>query len=173
MFIHKEITLKKLYLLCRDSAILTAQVMVLVSSAAAFSWVLTTLQAPQILSMFLAENFTSIWSFLLFLNLILLIIGMFIDATTATLVIAPLIFAPAVALGIDPLHIGIVMVTNLAIGMFTPPFGLNIFVASSVTGASIVEIIPGVLKFLVVALVALLILTFFPIFSTFLPELLY
>src|SRR5690606_11760176 len=99
MFIYREITWKKLYKLCLDSAIISAQVMVLVASASVFAWVLTTGQVPQLMTTFIVENFTSSWSFLIFLNIVLLIIGMFMDATTAIIVVAPLVFSAAASLG--------------------------------------------------------------------------
>ncbi|RFU70502.1 TRAP transporter large permease [Peribacillus saganii] len=173
MFVYKEIDGKKLYKLCFDSAKTSAQVLILVAAASAFGWALTVAQAPQMLAGFVAETFTSQWTFLIFLNLMLLVIGMFVDSTIALVVIAPLILASALGLGIDPIHLGIVMVLNLAIGTFTPPFGLNIFVANSITRLKMNEMLPGIMQFLWVSLIGLLIVTFIPFISTILPELIY
>ncbi len=171
-FVYKEITWKKLYDLCLSSAMTTAQIMIIIAGASAIAWILTVGQVPQEMAMFLTENFHSSWTFLLFLNLFLLVIGMFLDASIALIVIAPLILSSAVALGIDPIHLGIVMVLNLAIGTFTPPFGLNIFVSHSITKLSVMEILPGLLKFIWISLAALIFVTYIPWISLFLPRLL-
>jgi C4-dicarboxylate transporter, DctM subunit len=173
MFVYKEITWKKLYLLCLDSAKTSAQVLILVAAASALGWAMTVGQAPQMLAGFVTETFTSAWSFLIFLNVMLLIIGMFVDSTIALVVIAPLILTSALALNIDPIHLGIVMVLNLAIGTFTPPFGLNIFVANSITNLKMNEMVPGIMQFIWVSLIGLLLITFIPIISTFIPNIIY
>ncbi|MEK3990250.1 TRAP transporter large permease [Robertmurraya sp. FSL R5-0851] len=173
LFVYKEITWKKLFQLSLDSAKTSAQVMILVAAASALGWVLTIGQAPHMLAGFVAETFTSPWTFLIFLNLSLLLIGMFVDSTIALIVIAPLILSSATTLGIDPIHLGIVMVLNLAIGTFTPPFGLNIFVANSITRLKMNEMLPGLMQFFWVTFVALLIITFIPIISMLLPTIVY
>jgi C4-dicarboxylate transporter DctM subunit len=173
MVVYKEITMKKLYNLCLSTAGTTAQIMILIGAASAFGWVLTIAKVPLEMSNYLAEQFVTGWTFLLFLNLILLIIGMFLDSTIALVIIAPLILPAARAFEIDPVHLGIIMVLNLAIGTFTPPFGLNIFVANSITKMSLIEMVPGLVRFIVVALVILIIITFVPGISMLLPDLIY
>lgn len=173
MFVYKEITWRKLYLLCFESAKTSAQVLILVAAASAFGWLMTVAQAPQLLASFVTENFTSGWTFLIFLNIMLLILGMFVDSTIALIVIAPLILSSAVSLGIDPVHLGIIMVLNLALGTFTPPFGLNIFVANSITKMKMNEMLPGIFQFLWVSIVGLLIITYIPKISTILPQIVY
>lgn len=172
MFVYKEIDLKKLYKLCVTSAITSAQIMILVAGASAFSWILTVGQVPQQMASFLTDNFHSSWTFLLFLNVLLLLIGMFLDSTIALIVIAPLILSSAVGLGIDPIHLGIIIVLNLAIGTFTPPFGLNIFVSHSITQLNLMEILPGLWKFIWISLVALLFITYIPWLTMWLPDML-
>jgi C4-dicarboxylate transporter DctM subunit len=173
MFVYKEIDLKKLYQIGLSSAIITAQVMILVAAASVFGWLLTVGQVPQMLATFITENFSTVWLFLLFLNLILLVAGMFMDGSSAIVILAPLLFPAAMALGIDPIHLGIIMITNLAIGMFTPPFGLNIFVANSITKMNMVQTLPGIMRFFLVTIVLLIIITYVPTITTFLPDLIY
>ena len=173
MFVYKEIDLKKLYQLCLSSAITSAQVMILIAAASTFGWLLTVGQVPQSLAHFLTENFTTPGSFLLFLNILLLIVGMFMDGSSAIVILAPLLYPSAVAMGVDPIHLGIVIITNLAIGMYTPPFGLNIFVANSITKMKMIESLPGLTQFLIVTLIALLVITYVPAISTFLPNMVY
>ncbi|XID91880.1 TRAP transporter large permease [Paenibacillaceae bacterium WGS1546] len=173
IFIYKEIDMKKLYQLSLSAAKTSAQVMILIAGASALGWILTVGQGPQMLAAFLNENFTAAWTFLLFLNVILLILGMFLEASIALIVIGPLILTSAVGLGIDPIHLGVIMVFNLAIGTFTPPFGLNIFVAKSVTGLSVVEMVPGLTRFLIVSIAVLLVVTYIPAISTYVPNMIY
>ncbi|MCM3715369.1 TRAP transporter large permease [Halalkalibacter oceani] len=173
MAVYREITLKKLFLICKSSAIMSAQIMILIGAASAFGWLLTVGQGPQLLAEFLNSNFNSSLMFLLFLNIVLLILGMFLDASIALIVIAPLVLPTAISLGIDPIHLGIVMVLNLAIGTFTPPFGLNIFVGKSVMGLEVHEMIPGIMRFLIVALAGLLLITYLPTLSLFLPNMIF
>jgi C4-dicarboxylate transporter DctM subunit len=104
---------------------------------------------------------------LFIVNIVFLIAGMFIDAGAAIMILAPLIYLPMVQLGVDPVHLGVVMVTNLSIGMFTPPFGLNLFVARSVTGLSLGRIYQSVLPFIIISIVSLAIITYIPWISMF------
>jgi C4-dicarboxylate transporter DctM subunit len=108
------------------------------------------------------------WGFLMAVNVILLIVGCFLDPTSAIIVLTPLFMPLVRVLGIDPIHFGIVMTVNIAIGMFTPPFGLNIFVAQSVLGVPLDTIYRGVLPFAVVQIAALLIITYWPGLSLYL-----
>jgi C4-dicarboxylate transporter DctM subunit len=110
------------------------------------------------------------WAFLMAVNVILLIVGCFLDPTSAIIVLTPLFMPLVNALGIDPIHFGIVMTVNIAIGMFTPPFGLNIFVAQSVLGIPLDTIYRGVLPFAVVQIAALLIITYWPGLSLYLAS---
>lgn len=173
MFVYKEINLKRLYQISISSAVSSAQVLLLVAAASAFGWLLTVLQVPQMMTNFMLGNVTAAWTFLIFLNIILLIAGMFMDGTTAVIIIAPLIYSTAMAFHIDPVHLGIIMVTNLTIGMFTPPFGLNLFVATGITQMTLPQMIPGLMMFILISIVALIIITYVPEISMFLPDLIY
>ena len=120
---------------------------------------------PQILAELLTTTITSKYTMLFIVNIMFLIAGMFVDGGAAIMILAPLIFLPMVKLGVDPVHLGVVLVTNLSIGMFTPPFGLNLFVARSVTGLSLGEIYRSVLPFIVISIIALIIITYIPAVS--------
>lgn len=109
----------------------------------------------------------------MFLNILLLIVGCFFEPSAAILILAPLLLPAAKNLGIDPLHLGIVFTVNLAIGMFTPPFGLNIFVSQSILKKSMGEISSAVVPFIVLYVIALLFITYIPWLSLFLPRILY
>ncbi|ALX47735.1 TRAP transporter large permease [Lentibacillus amyloliquefaciens] len=171
-FIYRELDLKKIYQICVDSGITSAQILVLVASAQVLGWVLTNERVPQMIAQFIAENITTGILFLLILNAILLLLGMFMDGVAAIIVTAPLIYPAAMNLGIDPVHLGVIMIANLAIGMYTPPFGINIFVGQSVTDTSTKEMIPGILRFLACNIAALLLITYIPEISLFLVDIL-
>lgn len=171
-FVYREMTIKKFYQICVESAITTAQVLVLVAAAQILGWLLTRGQVPQMIATLIAENISTPVMFLLFFNLLLLVLGMFIEGVAAIIVVAPLVFSAAIALGIDPIHLGIIMISNLAIGMYTPPFGLNIFVTQTITNTNMKQMLPGLLSFLGFNLLALLIITYVPDVSLFLLKIL-
>jgi C4-dicarboxylate transporter DctM subunit len=147
------------------SALLTAQILVTVATAALFSWILTINGVPQAIVGILTALELKPWAFLMAVNIMLLIVGTVLDPAPAILMLTPLLMPLVQALGIDPIHFGIIMTVNLAIGMFTPPFGLNIFVAQSVLGVPLETIYRGVLPFLAVQIVALVIITYWPALS--------
>lgn len=167
-FIYKEMTIKKLYKISIEAATTTSQVLVLVASAQVLGWLLIRERIPHAVSEFIVANVDSPILFLLVFNVVLLLLGMFMEGVAAIIVVAPLMYPAAMALGIDPVHLGIIMIANLAIGMYTPPFGLNIFVTQGVTGVKTKEMLPGIMPFLGVNLVALLIITYVPDVSLFL-----
>ncbi|KHF39464.1 TRAP transporter large permease [Halalkalibacter okhensis] len=168
MFVYRELTLKKLYRVCIDSGILTAQVLVLVAAAQVLGWMLTRGQVPQAIAGWMTTTIESSILFLIILNVVLLILGMFMEGVAAIIIVAPLIFPTAIALGIDPVHLGVIMIFNLAIGMYTPPFGINIFVTQGITNLKISEMMPGLLRFFAVNVLALLVITYVPDASLFL-----
>lgn len=172
MFVYKEIKVTDLLKICKDSAVSTAQVLVLIASAQALGWILTVGQVPQYVTQELLVNISSPVVFFMILNILLLIMGMFMDATAAIIILMPITFPMAINLGIDPVHLGIVVIANLAIGQFTPPFGLNIYVTNSISNLSMIQMMPGLMKFLVINIIALLLITYVPQISLFLPNLL-
>jgi C4-dicarboxylate transporter DctM subunit len=113
------------------------------------------------------------WQFLLVVNVLLLIAGNFMEPTGIILILAPILFPIARELGIDPVHLGIIMTVNMEIGMVTPPVGLNLFVTSGITGMSVVQVVRAALPWLSVLLVFLVLVTYVPQLSMFLPNLLY
>lgn len=171
IYVYKEITWKDFYVICRDSAVASAQVLVLIASAQALGWLLTIGQVPQFVTTQLLAGVNSSIVFLMILNVILLIMGMFMDATAAIIITMPIVYPMAMALGIDPIHLGMVVIANLAIGQFTPPFGLNIYVTASISKLTMVEMIPGLMRFIIVNILALLVITYVPQVSLFLPNL--
>ena len=172
LFIYKEMTLKQLWQCCVNTAGTTAQVMILLAAASAFAYVLTVGQVPQMLSAAIVNANLGKYGFLLLVLVLMLIEGMFIDGSSAIIITAPLLYNAALGMGIDAVHFGVIMVATAAIGMFSPPFGLNLFVAQPVTGNKMGEIMKGVLPFLAISIIALLLITYIPQISMFLPNLL-
>lgn len=162
LFVYRSMTFRCVLECAASAAILTSRIMVVVAAASVISWVLTVGGVPQALASGTQAAGLSTLGFLLLVNALLLVVGCFFDPTSAILVLAPLLVPVAVALGIDPIHFGVVMTVNLAIGMFTPPFGLNIFVAQSVLGVRATDIWRGVLPYMVVQIVALILITLIP-----------
>jgi C4-dicarboxylate transporter DctM subunit len=140
----------------------TAQILIILACAGVFSWLLTVNQVPSTLVEWIRYLDLSPWQFLLIVNILLLLVGCFIDPLSAILLLTPLLIPIAKALQIDTVHFGIVFMVNLAIGLFHPPFGINIFVAQSVLGIDLKTIYRGILPFVGLYLVALIVITYVP-----------
>lgn len=172
MFVYKKINMKNLMVLMTDSAIQSAVVMFIVACASFFAWFVTTEGIATMASDFLIQVSGNKYMFLLILNVILLIAGCFLDATSALYIFTPIMLPVALQLGYDPIALGVVMTVNLAIGMITPPVGVNLFVACGVSKISVKEISKAVMPFFFGALVVLLLITYIPEIITFLPNIL-
>lgn len=171
MFVYKELKLSHIPNLLLDAARATAQVLLVVAFASVFTWVITVNNIPQFVGEFLTTNIGSMFLLLLVINIVLLIAGTFIDTTSAIVIFTPIFLPLALAFGIDPIHFGVVMVVNLAIGMCTPPLGVCLFVTGSIAKVSIKDQMKDLSPMLLVLLVVLLIVTYIPQTVLFLPSL--
>jgi C4-dicarboxylate transporter DctM subunit len=162
MAIHREIGWREFCDVSVVSMYLTAQIFLIVAVAGVFSWLLTTHGLPRAAIDFIEQMELRPWMVLLVINVFLLVVGCFIDTASAILVLTPLLLPMSLAIGVDPIHFGIIVVTNLSIGTFTPPFGVNIFVAQSIFDVPLRSIYAGVLPFIGVAIIGLMILTYVP-----------
>jgi len=160
--IHREISWREFWDVSVTSMYLTAQIFLIVAVAGVFSWLLTTNGVPKAAVDTIADLDLQPWLVLLTINFFLLIVGCFIDTASAILVLTPLLLPMALAIGVDPIHFGIIVVVNLSIGTFTPPFGINIFVAQSIFNVPLRSIYAGVAPFIAVAIVGLMIVTYVP-----------
>ena len=172
VFIYKELSWTELWDSAVASAYLTAQVMVIVSASGVFAWLLTIRGVPQMLAGNLAGSEMPTWALLILINLFLLVVGCILDTASAILVLTPILVPLVKIMGVDLIHFGVIMTVNLAIGMFTPPFGLNIFVAQAIFKMPLRTIYSGLLPFIVVNLVALVLVTYFPDLSLILVRML-
>lgn len=154
-----------------DAAKVSIMLLFIIANAMLFAHVLTTERIPHFLAEIIVELGLDPWMFLIVVNLLLLAAGNFMEPSAILLIMAPILFPIALQLGIDPIHLGIIMVVNMEIGMLTPPVGLNLFVTAGITGNSIGWVIRAALPWLSVLLVFLILITYIPQISLFLPEL--
>ncbi len=160
-FVYRQLPITDLFKVSVASGTIIATLLILIAAGGAMTWYLTLLQVPQQISGLL--DGLSPWTVLLVVNIIFLIAGMFIDPNSAIIVLAPLVYPAAMAAGIDPVHFGAVLVLNLAIGMITPPFGLNIFIGITTFKISYARIVQSVIPFILLALITLFLATYIPI----------
>lgn len=172
MFIYREFGFRDITSICREAAVLSACLLFILSCAMTFIWLLTAEQIPQQLADIIIGRISSPWMFLLTVNLLFLILGCFMDDVSAMLILAPIFLETLNRYQIDLVHFGVVMVLNIQMGMLTPPFGLNLFVASGITGRPLMTIARGVVPFLAIMLLCLLVITYVPWISLVLPDLL-
>lgn len=163
--IYRDVSIKELWCIAVSSMYTTAQILIIVAAAGLFSWVLTVNGIPAQLSGWVSGMDIEKWQILLMINLLLLLVGCFMDTMSATLLFSPLLLPIATSFGVDPIHLGIIITMNLSIGLFTPPFGINIFMVNAITGVGMKSIFHGVMPFVIVSLVALLLVTFIPALS--------
>jgi len=172
VFVYKDIGLKNVPKVLVDSSKITVMLMFIIANAFMFAFLLTTEQIPQAASEFIIGLGLPVWGFLLVLNLLLLMAGNFMEPTSVVLILTPILFPIAMKMGIDPIHLGVLMVVNMQIGLVTPPVGLNLFVTAGVAGMTLEETIKAALPWLGVLLVVLMVITFVPWISLVLPDLL-
>lgn len=168
--IYREITLHKISKALSDAAVTSGIVMLVIASAGLFAFFINVLGVPTDVVNFLTEMNLGVIGFLIVANLLLLIAGMFIEAAAAILIFVPVLLPMATALGIDPVHFGIIMVVNLAVGLVTPPVGLNLFVASDVANVGQVKISKAVVPFVGVLLLNIVLISALPQISMWLPH---
>lgn len=171
-FVYKELDLKKLVKVARKSIIVSSMVMFVISTAKLFGWYLTFQKIPTTIANIIIEHATNGVMVLILINILLLIVGMVMDPSAAVLILAPLFLPVVKNFGISPIHFGVIMIVNLSIGMLTPPFGLNLFVASGISNTSMTDVTKGTMPFIFVLIIALLVITFVPQLSLYLPSLL-
>jgi len=171
--IYREITVANLYVILRKSVISSAVIMFIIANAGLFAFLITRAGVPEAIGLWLQSVLKSPGYFLLGVNAALFVIGMFIETSAAIIVLAPILAPVAQHFGIDPVHFGLVMVVNLALGMITPPFGVNLFAACTVARISLDRIIRQLIPFVIVVLGCLMVVTYVPSLSLGLRDLVY
>ena len=171
IFVHRELNMKSLLRCLGNSCLTTATIMIILGCASAFTKVLTIEQIPAIVTHAMLTLTSSKFVMLLLITILLLIVGCVMDTTPAILVLAPILLPVVESFGVNPVHFGIVMVVNLAIGFITPPLGVNMFVAARVGNEKVDTVIKGIVPFIIVMTVCLLLITYIPTISMLLPNL--
>jgi len=173
VFIYRDLRMKQLPHVFLDAARTTVMLMFIVGNALLFAHVLTTERIPQTIAEQIVGMGMTPWMFLLVVNIILLVAGNFMEPTGIILILAPIFFPISKQLGIDPIHLGVLMVVNMEIGMVTPPVGLNLFVTSGVTGMNLVQVTRAALPWLMVLLTFLVMVTYIPAITLTLPDMIF
>jgi len=173
VYVYRDIKLTQVPKVLLDAGKVTVMLMFIVANALLFAHVLTTERIPQQIAETIIGWGMPAWQFLVVVNILLLIAGMFMEPTGIILIMAPILFPIATQLGIDPVHLGIIMVVNLEIGMVTPPIGLNLFVTAGITKMSITKVARAALPWTMVLLTFLILITYVPAVTMFLPNLLF
>ena len=172
VFIYKELDIKQLFGTLGNACNTTGTTMVIIGCATAFTKILTIEKIPDAITNGILNFSDNMIVILLLINLLLLVVGCFMDTTPAMMVLSPILLPIALQFGIDPIHFGLIMVVNLAIGFITPPLGINLFVAARVGSSKLETVCSGIIKFIIVMLVDLMLITFIPEISMTLPKLL-
>ena len=172
LFVYKDLTIRECPKVLLESGKLTIMLMFIIANAMLFAHVLTTEQIPQQITAWVVDLGLQPWQFLLVVNIVLLIAGAFMEPSAIILILAPILFPIAMQLGIDPIHLGIIMVVNMEIGLITPPVGLNLFVTSAVTGMPLTAVIRAAMPWLMLLISFLVVITYVPAVSLALPNLL-
>lgn len=170
VFIYKDMSLKDVPKVLLNSANMSAMLLYIITNAVLFSFIMTNEGIPQALADWMIGNGLGVITFLLAVNVILLLAGNFMEPSSIVLIFAPILFPVAVKLGIDPVHFGILMVVNMEVGMCHPPVGLNLYVASGITRMGITELTVAVWPWLLSMLGFLVLVTYWPPLSTWLPR---
>ena len=165
LLVYKSIHLRDLGEIFKEAIRTFTPILFILAASTAFSRVLTLMQVPQTVSELISSNFHSKIIILFIINAFLLIVGMVMDTTPAILILTPILLPIATNIGVNPIQFGVIMVVNLAIGFITPPIGVNLFVAASITDVSVMDIAKKALPMIGYFLVALVLITFIPALS--------
>jgi C4-dicarboxylate transporter, DctM subunit len=172
VFVYKDMPLKNIPKVLLDSANMSAMLLYIITNAVLFSYLMTSEQIPQIMADWIIGHHLGMIAFLAVTNILLLLAGNVMEPSSIILILAPILFPVAMKLGIDPVHFGILMTVNMEVGMCHPPVGLNLYVASGITKMGISELTVAVLPWLLAMLGFMLLVTYVPIISLWLPHLL-
>lgn len=173
IFVYRQLNLETIGRTFRRSVISTAIIMFIIANAGVFGFLLNRAGIPMALGVWLGQIFSSEITFLLGINFALFVIGMFIETSASIVVLAPLLLPVAMQFGVDPSHFGVIMVVNLALGMVTPPFGVNLFAACTVANISIEKLVRPLLPFVGVVVCCLMIITYWPDLSLYFRDVVY
>ncbi|WP_033542529.1 TRAP transporter large permease [Planococcus sp. CAU13] len=170
-FVYREIKIKNLHQMCISAGVTSAIVMFIIANAGIFGLILSREGIPTLVATFFTNITDNPLLFLLMINLLLIIVGMFMETSASVIILAPLLAPVAVAMGIDPVHFGIIMIINLALGMCTPPLGVNLFISCQIAKIKLTDITRGLIPFYGVLFLVLMLISYVPIITMWLPTL--
>ncbi|MEK7882777.1 MULTISPECIES: TRAP transporter large permease subunit [Methyloversatilis] len=170
VFVYRDLPLKRIPKVLLDSANMSAMLLYIITNAILFSFLLTSEQIPQAVAAWLVDSGMGALGFLLVVNILLLLAGNIMEPSSIILITAPILFPVAMALGIDPVHFGIIITVNMEIGMITPPVGLNLYVGSGIAKLGMTDMTKAVSPWLITMLIFLVIVTYWPALSLWLPR---
>lgn len=173
VFIYRGLPMKRIGPVLRQAANMSAMLLYIITNAILFSYLLANENIPQQMAQWIIDQGMTPWMFLLFVNVLLFFAGDFMEPTSIILILAPLFLPVAVSLGIDPIHLGIIMTVNMELGMITPPVGLNLYVASGLAKMGLTDVTKAAAPWILVVTAVLLLVTYVPIISLWLPNLIY
>lgn len=173
VFVYGDLKLRDVPRVLRDAANMSAMLLYIITNAILFSFLLTSENIPQHMAQWIIDQGLTPWMFLLFVNLLLFFAGDFMEPSSIILILAPIFLPVALKLGIDPVHLGIIMVINMELGMITPPVGLNLYVASGLARMGLTEVTVAAAPWILVVAAILLLVTYVPQIALWLPHLLY
>jgi C4-dicarboxylate transporter DctM subunit len=173
MFIYRELTVGSALRTIVETAPSVGMIFFITTNALLFAFFVTKLGIPADVTKWVMSLGLEPWQFLLMVNLMFLVVGFFLEGVPTILMFVPVLFPAAMAMGIDPVHFGIIVIVNIELGLVTPPVGLNLFVASGVSRQPVVEVFYGALPWMTVTVTVLMLVTFIPSLSLFLPDLLF
>ena len=171
LFVYRALTWRELPALVLRASALSAAVMMIVATASIFGWLVASANVPTILAAWIKSVSSEPWTYLLMVNVLLMLIGMFMESLAAILILVPVLMPIAVYFGIDPVHFGVVVVMNFAIGMVTPPYGITLFVASSIAERNIIQVSRRIVWPWAMMTLVLILVTYVPDIALFLPRL--
>jgi len=169
--IYRELNIERALKAFYETAVMVGVVMIILSTAGLFAYMLTVKHIPQMVASAMVSVAGNKYTLLLLVNLVLVIIGMFFDGAPAMIVMAPILLPAVMSMGVDPIHFGIIMVCNLALGMITPPFGVNLFVAAQIANIKYIEMIKWIVPYMLVIFCDLMLISYVPQISLFIPNL--
>ncbi|MSO53883.1 MAG: TRAP transporter large permease [Rhodospirillales bacterium] len=170
MFVYRELKLKDLPMVILRSAMLASMVAIIIGTAAMFAWLIANADVPRLIGAWFQEVATKPWTFLLLVNVVLMLVGCFMESIAAILIIVPILMPIAISYGIDPIHFGLVVVMNLSIGMITPPYGITLYVSSAIFQRSVVQVARRMFWPWAIMTIVLLLTTYVPWISLIVPQ---
>jgi len=160
--IYRDLTVRSLWDACVDTATMTGAVMIIIMASSTIQWVLTAEHVPQDLAAWVSATISEPWMVILALNVVMLVVGAFLDLPAAVLLLGPIFVTIGQAIGLDPVQLGLMMVVNLSIGLYTPPVGTTLFISAAISGVSVGQVVRALLPFYIVSLTVLLLISFVP-----------